>query len=1105
MNELQQAVNDNNEPTKQTGNYINADTQLKHDFDEAITQAQQALDHPTGSNLTTDQINQLKDAINHTKDALNGNQRLNDSKSDALNKLDQLKHLNNAQNQMAEQQINSANTLGDVTQAVQKATTLDQSMNGLNQYVQRTEAPVKASSNYIDADDELKANYNTVVDRAHDVLNKAKGNALTNEEVESLKQEIINTENALNGDQNVSKAKGKADQFIDSLENLNPNQRNLAHQLVAQADDLDTLNDIINNQIDLNDAMKALKDIVNNDVPNSENSINYQNADDDTKANFTQAKDDAIKLLKGTDNEVGDTNDIQGAIQTLKEAISQLNGDSRLQDAKNKAIQAINKTLADKINNIDDANATEQDKIDAKNKAEAIANQTINDINKTTTNQAVDNVENNGSQAIDQIHANEIPKAQNDAKQDIDQHSQALIDAIDQNPNLSDAEKDALKVQIHQLQQQANTDISNARTKEQIQSAKDQFNNALNKLKDLIQSKVDAKQAIKDIANAKRDEINSNPNLTDEQKAKALKEIDDFENQALNNIENARTKDEISNALTKGINQIQNAPIWEIDQQPVTNELPKASAQQVLVNGEIVVQRDEVITNDEVLQHINLSDQIKAKVLEIPNTSSVSNELDARVEITLANGSKVIVYVPVKVIEKALTVAKQQAIKDIEDVTRNKINDINNNTTLTQGQKDAAIAQINKLKQQVIDNINKSTNQDDVDHAKQSGQDQINHFNPNAFTIDQAKDSAQKAIENAIKQKIDEINARKDLSDKEKQVAIEQLNKLKANAIHAINDATTLTEINKQKAQYQATINQFKPVANDLAKHKNNAISSINQIANQKARNIQNSSIGTHNQKQEALNRIYDILNDTIRNIYNAQSQQAVDQALNDGIARILSVDITGWNLNIPTQPRLTYPSLFDLTRTLNTNQFKTFNGSSENATESLKDLITNKHAKKDTEEPNDSFKHHKTSNGFIDLLKNTLGFVGISGLLAGFWFILAKRRKKEEEDETENHSSQQHKKHKHLVDDVDHTPLLVAKKKKNNEEESNKKGTELSQKKQSLKDDDSHVAPLIAKKKKESKETSPKPKRKTTTKNKKVVASKRKKKKSKKSSKRKR
>lgn len=155
----------------------------------------------------------------------------------------------------------------------------------------------------------------------------------------------------------------------------------------------------------------------------------------------------------------------------------------------------------------------------------------------------------------------------------------------------------------------------------------------------------------------------------------------------MNNIENAKTKDEISNALTNGINQIQNAPIWEVDQQPVTNELPKASAQQVLVNGEIVVQRDEVITDEDVLQHINLSEQIKAKVLEIPNTSSVSNNLEARVEITLTDGSKVIVHVPVKVIEQALTVAKQQAIKDIEDATRNKIDDINNNTTLTQEQK----------------------------------------------------------------------------------------------------------------------------------------------------------------------------------------------------------------------------------------------------------------------------------------------------------------------------------------------------------------------------------------------------------------------------------
>ena len=505
-----------------------------------------------------------------------------------------------------------------------------------------------------------------------------------------------------------------------------------------------------------------------------------------------------------------------------------------------------------------------------------------------------------------------------------------------------------------------------------------------------------------------------------------------------------------------------------------------------------------------MLKHINLSDQITAKVLDTPNTTNISDDLEARVEITLANGSKVIVHVPVKVIEQALIVAKNQAIKDIEGLAQNKINDINNNTTLTKAQKDAAIAEVNKLKQQAIDNINKATNQEDVDHAKQSGQDQIYHFNPNTFTIDQAKVKAQKSIEDAIKQKIDEINARKDLSDKEKQDAIKQLNKLKDNAIQAINKATSLSEINKQKDQYQVTINQFKPVANDLAKHKNNAISSIHQVAHQKSRSIQNSPFGTRSQKQDALNKIYDILNNTIRNIDNAQSHQAVDQALNEGIPRILSVEIVGWNSNNPTQSTHTRPNLSDLTSALNINQLETFMGTNGNATDSLKDLVTNEHAKKDTDEPNDDFKHHKNSNGFVDLLKNTLGFVGISSLLAGFWFILAKRRKKEEEDETVDLHSQETKKNKHLIDDVDHTPLLVAKKKKNNEEESNKKVTESSKKKHILKGDDSHVAPLIAKKKRESKETSTNTKGKAPTKNKKVVASKKKKKKSKKSSKRK-
>lgn len=39
-------------------------------------------------------------------------------------------------------------------------------------------------------------------------------------------------------------------------------------------------------------------------------------------------------------------NDINGAIQAVNDAIHNLNGDQRLQDAKDKAIQSINQALA---------------------------------------------------------------------------------------------------------------------------------------------------------------------------------------------------------------------------------------------------------------------------------------------------------------------------------------------------------------------------------------------------------------------------------------------------------------------------------------------------------------------------------------------------------------------------------------------------------------------------------------------------------------------------------------------------------------------------------------------------------------------------------------
>ncbi|MEK1534830.1 DUF1542 domain-containing protein [Staphylococcus aureus] len=1097
MDQLSEEITGNEGRTKGSTNYVNADTQVKQVYDEAVDKAKQALDKSTGQNLTAEQVIKLNDAVTAAKQALNGEERLNNRKSEALQRLDQLTHLNNAQRQLAIQQINNAETLNKASRAINRATKLDNAMGAVQQYIDEQHLGVISSTNYINADDNLKANYDNAIANAAHELDKVQGNAIAKAEAEQLKQNIIDAQNALNGDQNLANAKDKANAFVNSLNGLNQQQQDLAHKAINNADTVSDVTDVVNNQIDLNDAMETLKHLVDNEIPNAEQTVNYQNADDNAKTNFDDAKRLANALLNSDNTNV---NDINGAIQAVNDAIHNLNGDQRLQDAKDKAIQSINQALANKLKEIEASNATDQDKLIAKNKAEELANSIINNINKATSNQDVSQVQTAGNHAIEQVHANEIPKAKIDAnkdvdkqvqalideidrnpnltdkekqalkdrinqilqqghndinnaltkeeieqakaqlaqalqeikdlvkakenaKQDVDKQVQALIDEIDQNPNLTDKEKQALKDRINQILQQGHNDINNAMTKEEIEQAKAQLAQALQDIKDLVKAKEDAKNAIKALANAKRDQINSNPDLTPEQKAKALKEIDEAEKRALQNVENAQTIDQLNRGLNLGLDDIRNTHVWEVDEQPAVNEIFEATPEQILVNGELIVHRDDIITEQDILAHINLIDQLSAEVIDTPSTATISDSLTAKVEVTLLDGSKVIVNVPVKVVEKELSVVKQQAIESIENAAQQKINEINNSVTLTLEQKEAAIAEVNKLKQQAIDHINNAPDVHSVEEIQQQEQAHIEQFNPEQFTIEQAKSNAIKSIEDAIQHMIDEIKARTDLTDKEKQEAIAKLNQLKEQAIQAIQRAQSIDEITEQLEQFKAQMKAANPTAKELAKRKQEAISRIKDFSNEKMNSIRNSEIGTADEKQAAMNQINEIVLETIRDINNAHTLQQVEAALNNGIARISAVQI------VISDRAKQFSSTGNESNSHLTIGYGTANHPFNSSTIGHKKKI-------DEDDDIDPLHMRHFSNNFGNVIKNAIGVVGISGLLASFWFFIAKRRRKEDEEEELEIRDNNKDSIKETLDDTKHLPLLFAKRRRKEDEE---------------------------------------------------------------------
>ncbi|HCZ8900032.1 TPA: GA module-containing protein, partial [Staphylococcus aureus] len=1050
MNQLSQEITGNEGRTKGSTNYVNADTQVKRVYDEAVDKAKEALNKATGQNLTAEEVIKLNDAVTAAKQALNGEERLNNRKSEALQRLDQLTHLNNAQRQLAIQQINNAETLNKASRAINRAVQLDDAMGAVQQYIDEHHLDVISSTNYINADDNLKANYDNAITNATHELDKVQGSAIAKAEAEQLKQHIIDAQKALNGDQNLATAKDKANAFVDTLNGLNQQQQDLAHQAINNADTVTGIANIINDQIDLNNAMETLKHLVDNEIPTAEQTVNYQNADDVAKSNFDDAKRLANTLINSDHTNV---NDINGAIQTVKDAIQNLNGEQRLQEAKDKAIQNVNKVLADKLKEIEASNATDQDKLIAKNKAEALANSIINNINKATSNQDVSQVQTAGNHAIEQVHANEIPKAKIDANKDVDKQVQALIDEIDRNPNLTDKEKQALKDRINQILQQGHNGINNAMTKEEIEQAKAQLAQALQDIKDLVKAKEDAKNAIKALANAKRDQINSNPDLTPEQKAKALKEIDEAEKRALENIENAQTKDQLNQGLNLGLDDIRNTHVWEVDAQPAVNEIFDATPEQILVNGELIVHRDDIITEQDILAHINLIDQLTAEVIDTPSTESISDSLTAKVEVTLLDGSKVIVNVPVKVVEKELTVVKQQAIESIENAAQQKINDINNHATLTPEQKEAAIAEVNKLKQQAIEQINNAADVHTVEEVQHQEQAHIEQFNPDQFTIDQAKSNAIKSITDAIQHMIDEINASKDLTDKEKQEAISKLNQLKEQSIQAIQRAQSIDEITQQLDQFKAQLKVANPFAKELEKRKKVAISKIKDISTDKIDRIRNSTIGTAEERQAAMNRINEIVLETIRDINNAHTPQQVEAALNNGIARILAVQIV-------TSDHSKHSSNSD-------GQSNSHISIGYGTVNHPYNSTTSGHKKKlDQDDEIDPLHMRHFGDRIGNVIKNALGVVGISGLLASFWFFIAKRRRKEDEEEELEIRDNSKDKKKGSIEGTKHLPLLFAKCRRKEDEENVEVTNEHTDEK--VLQDNEHSPLLIAKRRKD-------------------------------------
>ncbi|WP_340601530.1 hypothetical protein, partial [Staphylococcus aureus] len=219
---------------KQSVNFTDADPEKQTAYNNAVTAAENIINQANGTNANQSQVEAALSTVTTTKQALNGDRKVTDAKNNANQTLSTLDNLNNAQKGAVTGNINQAHTVAEVTQAIQTAQELNTAMGNLKNSLNDKDTTL-GSQNFADADPEKKNAYNEAVRNAENILNKSTGTNVPKDQVEAAMNQVNTTKAALNGTQNLEKAKQHANTAIDGLSHLTNAQKEALKQLVQQS------------------------------------------------------------------------------------------------------------------------------------------------------------------------------------------------------------------------------------------------------------------------------------------------------------------------------------------------------------------------------------------------------------------------------------------------------------------------------------------------------------------------------------------------------------------------------------------------------------------------------------------------------------------------------------------------------------------------------------------------------------------------------------------------------------------------------------------------------------------------------------------------------
>ncbi|MGY0756175.1 SasC/FmtB family protein [Staphylococcus haemolyticus] len=616
--------------------------------------------------------------------------------------------------------------------------------------------------------DQVKTNKTTIISSIEpEAIKKATAKQAIDVAVAAKKQEIDNNENATQEEKEAAKAKvdeeaTKAKAAIDHASTNSDVEQ-------AKTTGETTISSIQPEVVKKAEAKQAIDDAVT--AKKAEIDQNQEATKEEKDAAKAKVDEEATKA-KAAISQASTNNDVDQAKTSSVTTISSIQPDIVKKAEAKKAIE--DEVIAKKAEIDQNQEATKEEKDAAKAKVDEEATKAKQAIDNATTNESVDQAKTQGVTTITSIQPETNKKAE--AKRDIDEVAKAKKQEIDSNINATKEKKDVAKSKVDEEVTKAKNVIDQATTNDQVDQGNKNGHTAITAIQPETVKKPEAKQAIDEVAKAKKDLIDQTPNATKEEKDAAKAKVDEEVTKAKKAIDQASTNSDVDQVKDKGTNGI-NSVVVEVLKK---DEAKKAIDDLVKAKKSAIDSNHNATKEEKEAAKAKVDDEAK-KAKDIIDQGTTNSEVDQ----TKNSSSNIIKNIQPETIKKS--VAKQTLL----DQAKAKKAEIDNNNNATKEEKDAAKAEVDKIIDKANKAIDNANTNDDVDKVHVTFTTKLKEVKVKIVK----KPEAQKIILEVANKQKDKIDQLVGLTDEQRNKAKYLIDEIVRKALDKLNKDITNKDV----------------------------------------------------------------------------------------------------------------------------------------------------------------------------------------------------------------------------------------------------------------------------------------------------------------------